>query len=54
MARGLDQNTMGLQYLEMMKQLATSEGSKWIVPTELTRFLSTFNRGGDGASAEQR
>ena len=43
-ARGVDTNTMGLQYLEMMKGLASSDASKWIVPTELTQFVSNFAR----------
>jgi regulator of protease activity HflC (stomatin/prohibitin superfamily) len=51
-ARGLDPNTMGLQYLEMMKGLGSSEASKWIVPTELTQFISAFaqnaGKSGDG------
>ncbi len=45
----LDPNTMGLQYLEMMRSLASSEASKWIVPTELTQFISTFARNAGGA-----
>ena len=48
-ARGLDPNTMGLQYLEMMRSLASSDASKWIVPTELTQFISTFARNAGGA-----
>ena len=50
----LDPNTMGLQYLEVMRSLATSEASKWIVPTELTQFISAFAgraAGGDGATS---
>ena len=50
-AQGLDQNTMGLQYLEMMKELGASENSRWIVPVELTRFLANFG-GGAGASGD--
>ncbi len=42
---GLDPNTMGLQYLETMKALGASEASKWIVPTELTKFLGNFGGG---------
>lgn len=50
-AQGIATNTMGLQYLEMMKGLASSEASKWIVPTELTQFISAFagNAAGKGA-----
>ena len=50
----LDPNTMGLQYLEVMRSLATSESTKWIVPTELTQFISAFAgrvAGGDGATS---
>ena len=40
---------MGLQYLEVMRSLANSESSKWIVPTELTQFVASFaNRAGGG------
>ena len=48
-AQGVAPNTMGLQYLEMMKGLASSDASKWIVPTELTQFVSTFARNAAGA-----
>ncbi len=40
--KGLDPNTMSLQYLEVMRSLAESESSKWLIPTELTQFISTF------------
>ena len=40
--QGLDPNTMGLQYLEVMRSLASSESSKWIVPAELTQFVANF------------
>ena len=39
---GLDPNTMSLQYLEVMRSLATSESTKWLIPTELTQFISSF------------
>ena len=46
---GLDPNTMSLQYLEVMRALANSESSKWLIPTELTQFISSFaNRSADG------
>ena len=41
-------NTMSLQYLEMMKKLASSDASKWIVPTELTQLASNFARNAGG------
>jgi len=40
--KGLDANTMGLQYLDVMRSLAGSSSSKWIVPSELTQFVSGF------------
>lgn len=51
---GLDPNTMGLQYLEVMRSLARSESSKWIVPTELTQFITSFTgRLSDGQEESQ-
>ena len=29
---------MGLQYLDMLKNLADSDSSKWVLPVELTKF----------------
>ena len=52
-AKGIDQNTMGLQYLEMMDSLASSDASKWIVPTELTQFISRFARNAAGSGDGQ-
>ena len=52
-ARGVDTNTMGLQYLEMMKGLASSDASKWIVPTELTQFVSNFARNASASGNSQ-
>lgn len=43
-AEGLDTNTMGLQYLEMMRTLGASEASKFVVPLELTQFLRNFQQ----------
>jgi regulator of protease activity HflC (stomatin/prohibitin superfamily) len=43
-ANGLDQNTMALQYLDMMKSLATSDSTKWVIPMEITSFVQTFAR----------
>ena len=60
-ASQVDQNTMALQYLEMMKSLAGSDSTKWVVPMELTTFVQGFARnmssaaglGGTGASSGQ-
>ena len=43
-ARGIDEKTMSLQYLDMMKSLANGPSSKWIVPMELTTFVQGFAR----------
>ncbi|HXH22102.1 MAG TPA: SPFH domain-containing protein [Dehalococcoidia bacterium] len=56
-ANHIDEKTMILQYLDMMKALAGSSASKWIVPMELTSFVQGFARnlasaaGGDGAGS---
>ncbi len=41
-ARTVDDNTMALQYLDTMKELAAGESTKWIIPMELTQFLRHF------------
>lgn len=38
-ASGIDEKTMGLQYLDMMKVLGSSPAAKWIVPMEMTSFF---------------
>jgi regulator of protease activity HflC (stomatin/prohibitin superfamily) len=43
-AQKLDDKTMSLQYLEMMKQLANGASTKWIIPMELTSFAQNFAR----------
>jgi regulator of protease activity HflC (stomatin/prohibitin superfamily) len=40
----VDEKTMALQYLDMMKSLAGSESTKWVVPMELTSFVQGFAR----------
>ena len=57
-ARGLDANTMSLQYLEALKQIGSSPSTKFVVPMELANLLSSvtgqagkaFGNGGDGAA----
>ena len=59
-ARQVDEKTMALQYLDMMRSLAGSESTKWVVPMELTTFVQNFARnmssaagvGGNGASGQ--
>jgi regulator of protease activity HflC (stomatin/prohibitin superfamily) len=43
-AQKLDDKTMSLQYLEMMKQLANGASTKWIIPMELTSFAQHLAR----------
>jgi regulator of protease activity HflC (stomatin/prohibitin superfamily) len=59
-ARQIDEKTLSLQYLEMMKELAAGPSTKWILPMELTTFVQGFARNvaaattagsGDGNSA---
>ena len=40
-ARGLDGNTMSLQYLETLKQIGSSPSTKFVVPMELANLLSS-------------
>jgi len=54
-ARGVDQKTMALQYLEALKELGASPSTKFVIPTEFTRMMepiSDYVRGGmsDGGS----
>ncbi|HEV8420045.1 MAG TPA: SPFH domain-containing protein [Actinomycetota bacterium] len=56
-ARGVDANTMSLQYLETLKQIGSSPSTKFVVPMELANLLSgvtgltskSFGNSGDGA-----
>jgi regulator of protease activity HflC (stomatin/prohibitin superfamily) len=40
-ARGLDANTMSLQYLEALKALGTSDSTKFVIPMEFSSLLGT-------------
>jgi regulator of protease activity HflC (stomatin/prohibitin superfamily) len=40
-ARGIDANTMSLQYLEALKQIGASPSTKFVVPMELSGLLSS-------------
>ena len=42
-ATGVDQKTMSLQYLEMLKALGNGPATKFIIPIEFTRLLEPFN-----------
>jgi len=53
-ARTVDDNTMALQYLDTMKELAAGESTKWIIPMELTQFLQRFASPDDPRSGSAR
>jgi len=54
-AKGVDQKTMALQYLEALKALGASPATKFVIPTEFTRLVEPFagfiNRGMGGDDA---
>ena len=62
-ARGLDANTMSLQYLDALKQIGSSPSTKFVVPLELAQLLSGLSgmsrsfgpgsAGGDGEAAAE-
>jgi regulator of protease activity HflC (stomatin/prohibitin superfamily) len=41
-AKGIDQKTMALQYLEALKALGASPSTKFVIPTEFTRMVEPF------------
>jgi regulator of protease activity HflC (stomatin/prohibitin superfamily) len=41
-AKGIDQKTMALQYLEALKALGASPATKFVIPTEFTRLIEPF------------
>lgn len=42
-AKGIDQKTMALQYLEALKALGASPATKFVIPTEFTRLLEPIS-----------
>jgi regulator of protease activity HflC (stomatin/prohibitin superfamily) len=54
-ARGLDSNTMSLQYLDMLQRLGATEATKFVLPVEFTTLLQPLARHmaatSDGAGA---
>jgi regulator of protease activity HflC (stomatin/prohibitin superfamily) len=52
-ASRVDDKTMALQYLDMMRSLATSESTKWVLPMELTSFVTSFARNMTSAASPQ-
>jgi regulator of protease activity HflC (stomatin/prohibitin superfamily) len=54
-AKGIDQKTMALQYLEALKALGASPSTKFVIPTEFTRLvepLTGYVGRGMGADAD--
>ncbi|MGH2780575.1 MAG: SPFH domain-containing protein [Thermoleophilaceae bacterium] len=53
-ARGVDEKTMTLQYLDTLKALGASPSSKFVFPLEFTRLLEGLRvpAGGDGSDRE--
>jgi len=43
-ASKVDEKTMALQYLDMMRSLASGPSTKWVIPMELTSFVQGFAR----------
>jgi regulator of protease activity HflC (stomatin/prohibitin superfamily) len=43
-AKGIDEKTMALQYLEALKALAAGDSTKWIVPMELAELTRPISR----------
>jgi regulator of protease activity HflC (stomatin/prohibitin superfamily) len=61
-ARGLDANTMSLQYLDALKVLGSSDSTKFVIPMEFSSLLSSvtglagrsFSNGEGNASVEDQ
>jgi len=55
-AKGIDEKTMALQYLEALKALGASASTKFVIPTEFTQLVGPITgyikRGFGGSSAE--
>ncbi|MCH8814806.1 MAG: SPFH/Band 7/PHB domain protein [Chloroflexi bacterium] len=53
-AKGVDQNTMSLQYLETLKDMGASESTKWIFPMEFTNFIRPFVNAASNSDSDGR
>jgi regulator of protease activity HflC (stomatin/prohibitin superfamily) len=53
-ARGVDQKTMALQYLEALKALGSGPATKFVIPFEFTRLLEPFVGYLEGAGRADR
>lgn len=52
-ASTVDANTMGLQYLDMMKQLGAGESTKWIIPLDLASVAGPLAGAIEGLGGNQ-
>lgn len=58
-AKGLDANTMSLQYLEALKEIGASESTKFVIPMEFSSLLAGVSGlagkafGGDGKESRK-
>jgi regulator of protease activity HflC (stomatin/prohibitin superfamily) len=58
-AKGIDEKTMALQYLEALKALGASASTKFVIPTEFTQLVGPITgyikrgMGADGAGAAE-
>ena len=43
-AKGIDSNTLSLQYFNTFKELGATEASKFVLPMEFTKLLSPFSK----------
>jgi regulator of protease activity HflC (stomatin/prohibitin superfamily) len=50
-AKGVDQKTMALQYMEALKTIGTSPSTKYVIPVEFTRLLEPLARYAEGGMA---
>ena len=57
-ARGVDENTMALQYLEALKALGAGPSTKWVIPMELADLVrpigAALRRNGAGDGGDVR
>ena len=55
-AKDIDANTLSLQYFDTLKELGSSESTKFIFPMEFTNLLSPFIKmaGQDGGDGEKK
>jgi regulator of protease activity HflC (stomatin/prohibitin superfamily) len=52
-AKGVDVNTMNLQYLDALKAVGSSPSSKFIFPMEFTRLLGSLGNLAGGADKKE-